>query len=158
MKYVSVVFLVLIFHSSRAQWSGTNPVYFTGGNVGIGTSSPQNKFEIRHGADIPLAFIRQDKNNGGSSNVFSLMDDRGYSGNNTGTSFKVESWKGYGMQGGALANFVTINDGVATSRLLIDNHTGNVGIGTESPTATLHVYIPSRRYSCSRHPPQGMRA
>jgi len=109
------------------------------GNVGIGTTNPGNRLEIRSWSDNPLLYIYQDKNTGGTQDVFFLRDDRGYAGDNSGTSFKVESWKGSGHQGGTLANFITINDGVSTSRLLIDNHTGNVGVGTTSPEKLLQL-------------------
>jgi hypothetical protein len=39
-------FLVLATTPLLAQWAGTNPVYFTAGNVGIGVTNPANPLQI----------------------------------------------------------------------------------------------------------------
>jgi hypothetical protein len=102
------------------------------GFVGIGTASPVNgQFEIKGIQDNPLIYVRQEKNSGGSSDLIFLEDDRGYGGANMGTTLKIESWRGSGQNGGTLVNFTTIDDGVRKSRLIIDNNSGNVGIGTD---------------------------
>lgn len=112
----------------------------TNGNVGIGNNNPTSKLEVHTVSDNTLFFARQDKNNGGSSDVFYLRDDRGYAGVNAGTTLKVESWRGAGQQGGTLVNFQTIDNGFNKSRFCINNDNGNVGLGITSPLNALHVY------------------
>lgn len=112
----------------------------TTGNIGIGTNNPTAKLEVHNNVDNNILFVRQDKNNGGSGDAIYFRDDRGYAGTNSGTTFKVESWRGAGQQGGTLANFQTIDNGFNKSRLFINNDNGNVGMGTTTPLNTLHVY------------------
>jgi len=42
---------------AQSQWQGTNPIYFTSGNVGIGTSTPQFNLE---GVEVPYTKIAKD--------------------------------------------------------------------------------------------------
>jgi hypothetical protein len=68
-----------------------------------------------------------------------MRDDRGYGGNNNGTTFKIESWRGLGFQGGVLANFITIDNGFYKSRFFINNDNGNIGVGTAAPDKLLQI-------------------
>ena len=45
---MSFLFFVLVAgtQTARAQWSGTTNIYYNGGNVGIGTTSPQAKLHV----------------------------------------------------------------------------------------------------------------
>src|SRR3989337_357856 len=94
--------LLLFFVHAQAQWNlGANN--YSTGNLGIGMSvaPASNKFEVHSTNDVSLFFLRQDKNNGGSGDAVFFRDDRAYGGNNTGTTFKIESWRGLGYQGGS---------------------------------------------------------
>src|SRR5690606_25430260 len=113
------ILLMLVFSSSG--FSLTN-VFPTTGYAGVGTTNPVNgRLEIRSTVDSPLLYIRQDRNAGGSGTVFLFRDDRGYAGDNTGTTFLLESWKGLGNQGGTLVNFQTIDNGFYKSRFYVSN-------------------------------------
>jgi hypothetical protein len=121
--------------ASPFSLSGSNVVY-TQGNVGIGITSPNEKLEILGGnmhvyTNWPLT-------NGGPG-------DRGVFSNLYGAS----TWGDYGFDDGPVnyvANnfqFITdskqnLGDGVRPVRMKISQN-GNVGIGTTSPAATLHV-------------------
>lgn len=114
-------------------------VFPSTGNAGIGITSPNAKLEIRGTTDNSFIYVRQDKNSGGSGDLFFVRDDRGYAGINSGTTFKIESWKGLGFQGGTLANFITIDNGLNKSRFFINNDNGYVGLGTVTPQVQFQV-------------------
>ena len=89
-----------------AQWKGTAPIYYTSGNVGIGTSSPGGKLDINWaGGQLRLS--------GGTvpAGVWTSTTDLLYLGD----------WQ------------------TGTKGLLINLTSGNVGIGTNSPSARLDV-------------------
>jgi hypothetical protein len=105
-----------------ARWTsantlGTGVLYDNGTNVGIGTTSPAHKLDINGGAifldsDWPIYL--------GSTNAF-------IEGNSSGTIVRINGSAGF-----------KVTDGGDT-RFLIDTN-GNVGIGTSSPSTSLHVY------------------
>ena len=92
-----------------------NNVYYNRGNVGIGTSTPTNKLHVVGGVTI---------------------DDP-----NAQIEFYGESGKKWvvGSSGGAGDNFNIYDRGSSSTRLTIDQTSGNVGIGTSNPTVKLDV-------------------
>ena len=110
--------------------SGGNNVYLTSssaGNVGIGTSSPSYKLDVR-------------KNQAGYTYIAS--DNANTAASGTGSGFAM-------TEGGSVAWYLRnerdgsgkFNIGNSANRLTIDS-SGNVGIGTNSPQAALHVSGP----------------
>jgi len=122
-----------IFNGS-SQWlnNGSN-IYFSTGNVGIGTSNPSYKLDVNAGATTN-GNLMMSNTVGGGVIVFqdihhSIWGRRGYNGNTDTMQFReygqVEFWTG-GLIGSQ------------TQRMIITS-TGDVGIGTGSPTAKLNV-------------------
>lgn len=95
----------------------------SGGDIGIGTSSPSQKLHVSGGgiqvSDYNSAFLLlQSTITGGRAwNLASLTD---------------------GSTAGAVGSFVILDNTAGTTRMLIDN-SGNVGIGTSTPQAKLSV-------------------
>lgn len=107
---------------TSSQWSGTAPgsINYTGGNVGIGTASPQT----------PLQIIAPEGGPGSGNAAYGLLVTAG-SGNravNIGTNGTV----------GWIQSAYTNNIGIGNI-LALNPNGGNVGIGTVSPGYTLDI-------------------
>lgn len=120
----------LTYNSTPDAWSFNK-------NVGIGTSSPSHRLEIRNdiaaSTDLdPTAIKLYNNSDGGSGIEFS----NGVAGKSK-ISFGVEGPGGYTDE--TYFGFsTTVNGGTLTERMRITSG-GNVGIGTEAPSYPLHV-------------------
>jgi hypothetical protein len=117
-KFLLVVVGVLGFGQvAHAQWTGSGSnIYYDGGNVGIGTTFPTQKLDV-NGYVIAWGFIAQ----GPEAAVYAMDRDSG----------------GYGAfyRSGGINRFWDYIAGDVMSF----NNSGNVGIGTNSPSSRLHV-------------------
>ncbi|TWI95613.1 hypothetical protein JN11_04352 [Mucilaginibacter frigoritolerans] len=118
--FLTLIFVLTIFHFSYAQWtvSGTNIFNSNTGNVGIGTTTPSYKLEV---------------NGLFSSSVTGQAGIHIYNGGSV-TEWLVQ-------QKSQTSNNLTISSlisGVQYYYFSI-NPSGNIGIGTASPLANLHV-------------------
>ena len=110
------------------------------GNVGIGTTSPGAKLEVRRDLDTSsgasiLKVTNTRINTGSSSSVISLITDEV---DGDTASERVQLAGSYdGTNGGKLD--ILTNNGLSLSPAVTIKHNGSVGIGTTSPSASLHV-------------------
>ena len=88
-------------------------------NVGIGTSSPSQKFHVNSGSTDTVALFESS----GDANAYLVIKDSGSSG---------------GAFIGAIGTHTILGTGGSTERMRIDS-SGNVGIGTTSPDLKLDV-------------------
>lgn len=95
-----------------------SPIAVSGSNVGIGTAAPVFKLQIN---GSPSAFGTSDYVEGSSGSALVIQQ-----GTSTGNTYS-----GIGAYSGG---------GTAVNNLVFQWAGGNVGIGTTSPNATLHVY------------------
>ena len=100
--------------------SSVNLVYVNAGNVGIGTTTPGSKLEVAGKLTVSTTLA-------GDTSV-NLM-------NLSSTGYGLRSQGGGGSSGLYIASF---NDYATNEKVRIDNN-GNVGIGTMSPSAVLHL-------------------
>ena len=104
--------------SGSSQWTTSgSDIYFNLGKVGIGTTSPSESLHI-YTADNQGMYLQ---------------------GTGAGIWFDIKSSSSNQYSIGALTSFFSIYDRTETAyRMVIDN-TGNVGIGTTSPSSELEV-------------------
>src|SRR6266403_1403413 len=140
-----LVVAIMLWGSSQhvsAQWLGTTNIYYNGGNVGIGTSTPGVKLEV---SGTPATSGNLFKFSGADSNgnLFNEIASTGTGGailklsGGSGTPFYLQSTgsgSGFGNN-----KFVIGNSSVALFSLQND---GNVGIGTTAPSDLLHLDSP----------------
>lgn len=123
---LTVTSFLFVENVLRAQsWTAASPnIYFTGGNVGIGATAPPTLLSIRQTT--------------ASHQIFSICRANSdvpaiYLGNQATTDNGIISSNGAGLLIG------TSTSGTFTERVRLDYTTGNVGIGTTSPLAKLHL-------------------
>jgi hypothetical protein len=104
------------------------------GNVGIGTTSPAYNLEIT-GAASTAATLRV--NGGSGANTNAVLDLTGRGSGNQFNNADIRSI-GQAANGGILTLNTDDTSGVIQERMRIDS-AGNVGIGTSSPAAELHL-------------------
>jgi hypothetical protein len=149
--------------SCTNQWQNNSyGVHLNGGNVGIGTTSPDYLLHLKSNSDnfssIPRQFIRLENENDGEHSNVAIALSSGTDANMgsasfgvTAKSYSINSFGGYAYvyntNNGILlrANsenskirFFTGGDGDAFERLRIDS-VGNIGIGTSKPNARVEI-------------------
>ena len=124
--------------------SGTLRMTITGsGNVGIGTSAPDTKFQVFHAstntnlaniqlADLALAF-RNTSNTNGNMSLISFQDSTGYGNAQVGAIQNDQT-----NHSADLVFFTRESTTVFGERMRIRSD-GKVGIGLNAPTAQLHL-------------------
>lgn len=114
---------IFIRTSNASANDVTAMTFLSSGNVGIGTSSPSTKLTVRG-----VTFTDNGATGGASGLVYAMSASSGVNFGqigNTGTRWSL----GYGSSLTALG-----------TEVLVWNDSGNVGIGTNSPTTKLQVY------------------
>ncbi|MDB5142979.1 MAG: hypothetical protein JWQ66_1692 [Mucilaginibacter sp.] len=115
----------------------------TTGNIGIGTTAPQSKLHIFQSAPDAVGLVIQGNtiNTDRAQHYIALTFDGDY-GNATGNYSQIRSYSNLYTNWGSQLAFYTSRYGVTNTldeRMRIDG-SGNIGIGTTSPTAGLDVW------------------
>jgi hypothetical protein len=124
--------------SAKIYLNTAGSSYFNGGNVGIGTSSPASKLDVRDSIsastslDPTLLTLRNDSDGGAA------IDFKNDVNGNSRIASKVNSTGG-GTNETSLV-FSTSNSGVLAEAMRIDS-SGNVGIGTSSPNSSYNLTL-----------------
>lgn len=113
----------------------------TSGNVGIGTTSPGRKLTVTGdvtGDANNLLLSNENDTNGDSASIgFSMLSNNTYV--KSGIFFERTTTQGRGSLHLAVNNEVNGNNVTKSDAKLTINNTGNVGIGTASPSEKLYV-------------------
>ena len=120
--FLTLIIFFSIFHTVQAQWKNGTNIYNTNtGNVGIGTTDPTERLTV---ADPTLAYDA-------TIGIVKLKFDSGNGGG--GLGFEKETFNT-----GGLRFYTQYGWGTMVEKMRITSM-GNVGIGTTSPTAKLHM-------------------
>ena len=111
--------------------SGTT--YFDATNVGIGVTSPDTRLEVAGDHVSGKGLIHIDS----SDHAFIALDAAGSS-NDSGIYFQEAGTTQFVIDHDGSGNALRIHDG--SSEFVFVNSSGNVGIGTTSPLAPLHIH------------------
>ena len=113
---------------------GGGNVYFPGGNVGIGTTSPNQLLEVANSAGGATISISTDQQPGSqAAKKYMNLDFTGY---NNNVMAKIQSWDESSSSGYGNLTFSTRDASNGLSQAMIIDRLGNVGIGTTNPTTS----------------------
>jgi|GEM_PF-2147134 len=115
------------------QWiTSGNDIYYTTGNVGIGTNTPSTKLEIGGGGLFKGNLAVE-----GNIRTSSIIATSSNSGFGTSSPWGVLSVEQIDSGDENLPAFVVADQGTSTASFTIMNATGNIGIGSSSPSQKL---------------------
>ncbi|MEO8886661.1 MAG: hypothetical protein ABI367_11400 [Mucilaginibacter sp.] len=131
--------VIAIAHFSYAQWNGgpTGPIYYNGGNVGIGTTSPNSKLTV----DVNLGNIGTglEINNSATNNTAGRGSQLLFTGSGNANLANILVGTATASNNTGYLALQTSNAGTLSTSMFLDK-SGNVGIGTTSLASQLEVF------------------
>jgi hypothetical protein len=126
----------LVFNTTQAgnQGSVERMRITSTGNVGIGTTTPAKKLEVNGTAKTDSLQAVNLRMTNGASNGYVLRSDASGNGTWTALPSAITAGTGLSWSGNTLNSLWT-----ASGNNIYKNNSANVGIGTSSPSAALHV-------------------
>lgn len=118
------------------------------GNIGIGVDNPNAKFQIDDSSDYITTWIRKTNLSGGIGGTSyvspTLVVNTNSTGGGTSEIYHNAQFSAIGVNGGTNIGGTFSATGAARNyAVIIPANSGDVGIGTSTPTAKLHLVNPS---------------
>jgi hypothetical protein len=133
MKYllfISGLLISSLLSHSQSQWQGTNPIYYNGGNVGIGTASPAKKLHIEGAGNNEFIKLKPTTTGYSAIALYNSSDSRrglfGYNELTNRAFFQIDNNERFDILTGEAERLTVLGSGY-------------VGIGTTNPTRQLDV-------------------
>lgn len=119
------------FFSAASTVTGDNDFYWDNTNkrLGIGTTSPDYNLHVKKASTNTAITIEGSTNAGANFSSKLNFSNKGISGNDIDFTIGLKKTN----------NFVFMGDAAANELMRIEGNTGDVGIGTATPSAKLHV-------------------
>lgn len=117
-----------------------NKILSVGGNLGIGTTTPENLLHLKNaGTDANASQLIVESNSGfGNSTVSAIEFRSNFSSSNSGPSGRIKSYYASNNYTDAKTTFQTVAPGPAFVDVMTLTN-GRVGIGTTTPHGDLHL-------------------
>jgi hypothetical protein len=131
------------YDTTSDSWTGTGDVYTTSGNVGIGTSAPNEQLTVE-GA-LSLDEITAPSATSGYGKLYvKSTDSKLYYQDDSGSEYDLTASSSGGIGGSGTANYISKFTGPASlGNSAIYETGGNIGIGTTNPQAKLDIHVTS---------------
>jgi hypothetical protein len=129
-------------HTSDAVGLANSAIRSTSSAVGIGVAAGATSvLQVQSAADANMLQIYQTKNDGGSSNMVNVLDDRGFNGANTGNVIYATAYISGGNDSGNLLSLNT-NGGGADASAFVVTMAGNAYVAGECSALSFNDRTP----------------
>lgn len=122
-----------------SQWVADSNIHNNGGNVGVGTSSPNEKLQINDFTATGPTYLKITTKGVNESPVGPKTSGIKFRHYSDDYGFTIKSIDESGISAGGFMINSLLGPGTETTRFFIHRGTGNVGIGTSNPIGKLDV-------------------
>jgi len=140
-KRLPILMLITASFGSYAQWqtTGNNIFNSNSGNVGIGTSTPNEKLSVKSGTNTRIRIGSDGDGSYYTGEMGGLLFTKHYDINQCAKIYTYSNGGTSSYNGADLRFATSPQSGGVTDRMIIDQN-GNIGIGRTSAFSKVHIY------------------